>query len=137
MIKIGKVIGDVIEAGGVKNVTNNYYDGRQPQDEGKDLQLDNDHSVPEKLQTEDAEEMMEDLVDAGILREDWMPNKLSGTERALVAKAVCDRLEINEVWQVFGQLWSEKPETLRAYYNKAMDQKKSLEYQDKLKNILD
>ena len=25
MIKIGKVIGDVIEAGGVKNVTNNYY----------------------------------------------------------------------------------------------------------------
>ena len=28
MIKIGKVIGDVIEAGGVKNVTNNYY-GRE------------------------------------------------------------------------------------------------------------
>ena len=30
MIKIGKVIGDVIEAGGVKNVTNNYYD-RKPE----------------------------------------------------------------------------------------------------------
>ena len=47
MIKIGKVIGDVIEAGGVKNVTNNYYDGRQPQDEGKDLLLDDDRIVPE------------------------------------------------------------------------------------------
>ena len=136
MIKIGKVIGDVIEAGGVKNVTNNYYDGRQPQDEGKDLLLDDDRIVPEKLKTEEAEEMMEDLVDAGILCENWQPNHLSGTERALVAKAVCDRLGINEVWQVFSQLWGEKPETIRSYYNKAMEQKKSLGYQDKLKNIL-
>lgn len=30
MIKIGKVIGDVIEAGGVKNVTNNYYSEASP-----------------------------------------------------------------------------------------------------------
>lgn len=96
----------------------------------------NNKEVPERLKTEEAEELMEDLVDAGILTDDWQPNALSGTERALVAKAVCDRLEVNEVWQLFGQLWSEKPETLRAYFNKAMEQKKSLKYQDKLKNIL-
>ena len=29
------------------------------------------------------------------------------------------------------------PETLRSYFNKAMEQKKSLKFQDKLKNILD
>ncbi len=92
--------------------------------------------VPEKLMTEEAKEMMADLVDAGILKESWQPVGLSGTERALVAKAVCDRLEVNEVWQLFGQLWGEKPETLRAYYNKAMEQKKSLKYQDKLKKVL-
>ncbi len=136
MIKIGKVIGDVIESGGVKNVTNNYYDGRQPESEGKDMQLKAETKVPERLKTEEAEELMEDLVDAGMLTDDWQPNGLSGPERALVAKAVCDRLEVNEVWQLFGQLWGEKPETLRAYYNKAMEQKKSLKLQDRLKNIL-
>ena len=137
MIKIGKVIGDVIESGGVKNVTNNYYDGRQPESEGKDMQLKAETKVPERLKTEEAEELMEDLVDASMLTEDWQPEGLSGPERALVAKAVCDRLEVNEVWQLFGQLWGEKPETLRAYYNKAMEQKKSLKFQDRLKNILD
>ena len=35
------------------------------------------------------------------------------------------------------QLWGEKPETLRAYYNKAMEQKKSLNFQDLLKDVLD
>lgn len=93
--------------------------------------------TPEKLMTEEARELMLDLVDEGILTESWQPNGLSGTERALVAKAVCDRLEINEVWQLFGRLWGEKPDTLRAYYNKAMEQRKSLKYQDRLKNILD
>lgn len=137
MIKIGKVIGDVIESGGVKNVTNNYYDSRTTDGEGKDMQLKAETDVPERLKTKEAEELMEDLVDAGILTDDWQPDGLSGTERALVAKAVCDRLDINEVWQLFGQLWGEKPETLRAYYNKAMEQKKSLKYQDRLKNILD
>ena len=136
MIKIGKVIGDVIESRGVKNVTNNYYDGRQPDGEGKDMHLDPDTEVHEKLKTEEAEEVMEDLVDAGLLNDDWQPLDLSGTERALVAKAVSEHLKINEVWQVFGQLWGEKPETLRSYMNKALDQKKSLKFQDLLKNII-
>lgn len=136
MIKIGKVIGDVIEAGGVKNVTNNYYTDNK-EDEVKDTLLKKETDVPDKLKTEEAEEIMEDLVDTGILDEDWQPNNLSGAERALVAKAVCDRLDINEIWQVFGKLWNEKPETLRAYLNKALAQRKSLKFQDRIKNILD
>lgn len=136
MIKIGKVIGDVIEAGGVKNVTNNYYAEKEPKDEGGDQLLLPENDIPEKLKSEEAEEVMEDLVDAGLLTEDWQPNHLSGTERGLVAKAVCYRLKINETWQVFGQLWGEKPETLRSYLNKALDQKKSLEFQERLKNII-
>ncbi len=134
MIKIGKVIGDVIEAGGVKNVTNNYYD-RKPEGEGKDVQLSPD-DIPEKLKSPEAEELMEDLVDASLLTEDWQPRGLSGSERGLLAKEVCQRLGINDVWQIFGGLWNEKPETLRSYLNKALDQKKSLLFQEKLKNIL-
>ena len=92
---------------------------------------------PAILKTEEAAELMGYLVEAGMLNGVWQPIGLSGSERALVAKAVCDRLDIKEVWQVFGQLWNEKPETLRSYLNKALEQKKSLEFQERLKNILD
>lgn len=134
MIKIGTVNGDVIEAGGVKNVTNNYY-GEAPASESADAHLSED-VMPRQLKTEEAEQLMEDLVDEGILTEDWQPNGLSGSERGLVARAVCEHLHINEVWQVFGSLWNEKPETLRRYFNNALDQRKSLKYQEKLKKIL-
>ena len=92
--------------------------------------------IPEKLKTAESDLLMAKLVDAGLLDDNWQPVKLSGTERALVAKAISERLEINELWQVFGQLWDEKPETLRGYLNKALDQQKSLKFQDRLRNIL-
>ena len=100
------------------------------------MENDKCHEVPERLKAEEAKEVMEDLVNEGLLDEDWQPLGLSGSERGLIAKAVCDYLKINEVWQVFGQLWNEKPETLRGYFNKALEQKKSLEFQDRLKKIL-
>ena len=134
MIKIDKVIGDVIEAGGVKNVTNNYYD-HKPEGEAADMHLSKDN-VPDKLRCPEAEALMEALVDASLLTAEWQPRGLSGSERGLLAKAVCQRLGINDVWQVFGGLWNERPETLRSYLNKALDQKKSLLFQEKLKNIL-
>lgn len=93
-------------------------------------------AMPDALTSEEAEELLEDLVDAGLLDENWQPKKLSGSEKALVAKAICERLCINEVWQVFGQLWNEKPVTLRSYFNKALDQKKSLDFQEKLKKTI-
>jgi len=93
-------------------------------------------NVPEKLKSAEAGVLMGYLVEAGVLNGDWQPVRLSGSERALVAKAVCDRLDIKEVWQVFGQLWNEKPETLRSYLNKALEQRKSLDFQEKLRNIL-
>ena len=92
--------------------------------------------TPERLRSEGAEELMEQMVDEGLLTEEWQPAGLSGTERALVARAVCERLGINEVWQVFGSLWNEKPETLRGYFNKALEQRKSLEFQERLKKLL-
>lgn len=91
---------------------------------------------PDALQTEEATQAVSLLVKARLLQENWQPNGLSGSERGLLAKALCDRLEITQVWQVFGSLWNEKPETLRRYFNNALEQRKSLEFQEKLKNIL-
>ena len=34
---------------------------------------------------------------------------------------------------MFGTLWRENPDTLKSYYNKAMNQAKSLDFQDELK----
>lgn len=92
--------------------------------------------IPIRLKTSEASMLMAKLVDAGLLDDNWQPVGLSGTECALVAKAVSERLEINELWQVFGQLWEENPETLRSYFNKALNQQKSLKFQDRLRNIL-
>ena len=93
-------------------------------------------NLPDVLATEEAMEIRGKLHEAGLIDEDWQPGDLSGSERGLVARAVCERLEINEVWQVFGLLWDEKPETLRGYFNKALGQRKTLLFQDKLKKIL-
>jgi hypothetical protein len=92
--------------------------------------------VSEVLTTERAKELMTRLADADILTDQWQPRELSGAERALVARTLSDRLGIADVWQVFGSLWDEKPETLRSYFNKAYVQKKSLSFQDRIKKIL-
>lgn len=122
--QIGQVIGS-------QTNTYHYYG-----EKGGGVSSAGSAQVPEPLQSEDAKEWMEELVDAGLLDGQWQPKNLSGSERGLVAKAVCELLNINDVWMVFGQLWNEKPETLRSYFNKAMNQTKSLEFQDKLKKIL-
>ena len=109
-------------------------DNRMSDEDTKKKQVPQE--VPERLTTETARATMVLLVDAGLLSADWQPVGLSGAERGLVARAVCERLMIEDVWQVFGLLWNEKPETLRSYFNKALEQKKSLEFQDRLKNIL-
>ena len=125
--QIGQVIGS-------QSNTYNYYG--EPLGGARSGGQGAGSEVPEQLEGEDAKGLMGRLVDEGMLSEDWQAQGLSGSERALVAKAVCDRLEVNEVWKVFGTLWEEKPDTLRSYYNKAMNQAKSLDFQDELKKIL-
>ena len=83
MIKIGTVNGDVIEAGGVKNVTNNYY-GKPEEEVREDLTLESETQVPECLKTEEAEELMEELVGAGLLSEEWQP-RVSRSEAAALS----------------------------------------------------
>ena len=92
--------------------------------------------LPEQLKTEQAERLKGRLLDAGLVSEEWQPAGLSSTEKALVAKAVCDRLGIKEVWQVFGRLWNVKPDSMRAYFNRALEQKKSLSFQDRLRRAI-
>ena len=92
--------------------------------------------LSEPLTGERAEGLKERLVEACLIDERWQPVGLSCTEQALLAKAVGHRLGIKEIWQVFGGLWGVKPSSLRAYFNRALNQKKSLRFQDRLKNAI-
>lgn len=126
--------GDVIESGGIKNVNINYYDTKN---RSTAMLHDPDPIlIPPRLQSPQAQDMHKNLIQTGLVDDLWQPLCMSGAERSLLAKAVCDRLDINDVWQVFGRLWSENPITLRSYYNKAMNQKKTYLFLEKLKNIL-
>ena len=126
--------GDVIEAGGMKNITyNNYYgtNNHQVSEPYCELQV-----LPKELNTEKAQIIKEKMVSAGMLDDNWQPLNLSGPESALLAKAIGDRLGIDYVWQVFGHLWNVNPYTLRSYFSRALYQKKSLDFQDKIKECL-
>ena len=92
--------------------------------------------LPSELQTAQAGTLLEKLCDAGLLDDDGLPQGLSGTERSLLAKALSDQLGILKPWKVFGEWWGIKPETLRASYNQALNQRKSMSFQDKLKGVL-
>lgn len=69
---------------------------------------------------------------AGFVDADYQP-KLSRTQAALLADAMAHRLSIKEKWKVFEVLWQRK-NMYRDYYE-ALNQKKSLEFQDKLKKL--
>lgn len=108
MIKIGTVNGDVIEAGGVKNVTNNYYGSKQAEKPSEDLQLDAEAEVPEKLRTEEAEEIWEDLREAGFIDKDsyGLAKGVSANQAAYIADRMAERLGIKRSkWKTFQQLW--------------------------------
>lgn len=93
-------------------------------------------NLPSELTTEEACLIRDSLVEAGLIDENWQTKNLSGSESAMMAQMISDRLDIKETWRVFGRLWNKKPETLRAFYNRSLDQKKSLTFQDRLKGII-
>ena len=69
---------------------------------------------------------------AGLIDEGGQPT-VSRTEAALMANTMAERLGIRCKWKLFESLWQRK--NMRGDYNTALDQRKSLLFQEKLKNI--
>lgn len=93
-------------------------------------------TLPEELKTPEAEQLMQKLVNAGLLDNNWKPVNLSIAERGYLADEISSRLKIKYKWKVMGALWNENPGTLRQGMNTAIQQKKTLAYIEKLKKIL-
>ena len=92
-------------------------------------------TVPATRQTPEARALMRKLTDAGILDGRWQPVGLSLAERGILTRYLSVRLDIKNQWRDFAELWDMNPETLRRAAAKALDQRKTLLFQDRLKSI--
>ena len=88
--------------------------------------------LPDVLSTEAAMSLWQKAQRAGFVDENYQPI-ISRTQSALLADAMAERLGIREKWKVFESLWNRK-NMYRDYYE-ALNQKKSLEFQDELKML--
>lgn len=93
-------------------------------------------AIPTVLQSAEACQLLERMVSTGLLDERWQPVELSHAKRGLLAKELADRLCVAYPWTTFGRLWGMKPETLRAAYHRAMDQRQALEFIEVLKGVM-
>ncbi len=86
--------------------------------------------IPEVLANS---ELWHKVQQAGLVNADGLPT-VSRPEAALLADMLAERLGITNKWKFFERLWHRN--NMRGDYNTALDQRKSLEFQERLKNIL-
>ena len=89
--------------------------------------------MPEVLSTQEAMVLWQKVQQAAYVDDNYQPT-ISRTQAALLADAMAIRLGIREKWKVFEMLWNRK-NMYRDYYE-ALNQKKSLVFQDELKKLL-
>ena len=90
-----------------------------------------EHVIPEVLA---GSELWHKVQQAGLVDADGLPT-MSRPEAALLADMLAERLGIANKWKFFEKLWHRN--NMRSDYNTALDQRKSLEFQERLKHILD
>lgn len=95
-----------------------------------------DYEMCKELCTPKALELFAKLSTAGLLdEENGCPLGLTNNEKGMLANYLGQELHIEYQWKCFGALWGMSPDTLRSAYNKALEQTKSLAFQDKIKKI--
>ena len=92
--------------------------------------LSQQSDVPEVLADS---EQWQKVMQAGLVDADGQPT-VSRTEAAMIADMLADRLGIANKWKFFEQLWHRN--NMRGDYNTALDQRKTLKFQEQLKIIL-
>lgn len=78
-------------------------------------------------------ELWERVKNEGLVDENNMPT-ISRPEAALLADMLAEKLGIGNKWKLFEELWNRK--NMRNDYNTALEQRKSLKFQEELKNLL-
>jgi hypothetical protein len=113
------------------NITGCVFSTARRVDEMKARRIDDDQPSDEEERLIGSEEWAL-AISAGLIDEVNQPT-VSRTEAALLANTIAERLGIKNKWKVFESLWQRK--NMRGDYNTALDQRKSLIFQEKLKSI--
>lgn len=88
--------------------------------------------MPEELKTDKAQRIKNNLIEIGIVTEDFMPLGISTSEAAVLAYQIGIELEIKNIWSVFGNYWGPNPNSMRTACNRGMDQKKTGAFLEKV-----
>lgn len=88
--------------------------------------------MPEELKTEKAQRIKNNLIEIGLVTEDFMPLGISTSEAAVLAYQIGIELEIKNIWSVFGNYWGPNPNSMRAACNRGMEQKKTTAFLEKV-----
>lgn len=107
-----------------------------PVEEQEEWRQGQEDTVLEPLRSEKATGYKQKLVKAGIIDSNWQPINLSRADKGELAMQLATKLDISNVWQVFGKLWSFDSEQLRTAYNNGCTQKKSEKRRKYYKEIL-
>lgn len=89
--------------------------------------------MPDELKTEKAQKIMQNLMDIGVVTEDFMPLGISTSEAAVLANLIGQELEIKNIWSVFGNYWGPNSNSMKSAFYRGMDQKKTAAFLDKVK----
>ena len=93
-------------------------------------QMPEDSVIPNELAES---ELWQKLIDATLLDDNGQPT-VSRPDAALMANMISVRLGISNKWKLFEKVWHRN--NMRGDFNTALEQRKSLDFQEKLKNIL-
>ena len=89
--------------------------------------------LPPSLSTDEAMTLWKKAQDAGYVDENYQP-LISRTQAAILANTIARILGLKPKWKLFEILWNRR-DMYHDYYQ-ALNQKQSLEFQDKLKELL-
>ena len=104
---------------------NHYYGSGKSDEEPAEEPVE----VPAELAESD---LWKKVQEAGLVDAEGQPT-VSRTEAALMANELAERLDIAHKWKLFEALWHRK--NMRGDYNTALEQRKSLLFQEKLKKL--
>ena len=93
--------------------------------------------VPDIFTTSESMALMQKLIEHRFIDEALQPIALSWAERSILVDELSARLHISDKWQAFGALWHLKPQSLRSAYNKAMEQKKTSLFFDRIREAIE
>lgn len=106
-----------------------HEDGASPMEKA----VSHGPTLPRALSSETAMTLWRKVQEAGYVDENFQP-LISRTQSAVLADEMARQLGIKEKWKVFGTLWDRK--NMRNDYYDALNQRKTLDFQDKLKDSL-